>query len=84
MINGTNISRLQDTAMRQNPIYITYYIFWSKFIFVEIIPYLTIMILNSMIISKIYKSNRFRRRFVVRIKHLGPCSVNSAPCVLQN
>ena len=50
--------------MRTNPIYITYYIFWSKFIFVEVIPYFTIMVLNSRIIGKIWKSSRFRRRFV--------------------
>ena len=65
MINGTNITIVQESKLRQHPVYITYYIFWSKFLLIEIIPYLTIMILNRMIISKIYKSNKFRRRFVV-------------------
>ena len=45
--------------------YITYYIFWSKFLLVEMIPYVTIIVLNSMILGKIWKSTQFRKRFVV-------------------
>ena len=45
--------------------YITYYIFWSKFLLVEMIPYITIIVLNSMILGKIWKSTQFRKRFVV-------------------
>jgi hypothetical protein len=52
--------------LRGNPTYVTYYIFWSKFLLVEVIPYFLIVILNSLIITKIWKSNKFRRRFVVR------------------
>ena len=33
-----------STAMRQNPLYVSLYVFWSKFIFIEIIPYVTIMV----------------------------------------
>jgi len=47
-----------------------YYIFWSKFIFVEVIPYFTILVLNSLIIGKIYKSSQFRKRFVVSARNL--------------
>ena len=39
------------------------YVFWSKFIFIELIPYFTILILNVFIIIKITKSARFRKRF---------------------
>ena len=57
---------VKSSALRQNEIYVTYYIFWSKFILVEVIPYVTIVVLNSAIVRKIWKSSKFRRRFVVR------------------
>lgn len=63
--NDTNVTYVSGTSLRSNPIYVTYYIFWSKFIFVEVIPYFTILILNSLIIGKIWKSSKFRKRFVV-------------------
>ncbi|XP_059087608.1 FMRFamide receptor-like [Tigriopus californicus] len=57
---------IYQTAMRQNPIYVTYYIFWSKFIFVEIIPYISIIVLNWMVMVKIYKSTSFQKKFRYR------------------
>ena len=54
------------TPLRKNKVYAIGYVFWSKLIFVEVIPYFTIIILNSAIVRKIWKSNKFRRRFVVR------------------
>jgi hypothetical protein len=30
--------------MRQNPLYVSLYVFWSKFIFIELIPYVTILV----------------------------------------
>ena len=39
------------------------YVFWSKFLLIELIPYLTIVVCNVFIINKITKSARFRRRF---------------------
>lgn len=68
--NITHVAFVTGTPLRSNPLYVTYYIFWSKFIFVEVIPYFTILILNSLIIGKIWKSNQFRKRFVVRIFRL--------------
>ena len=56
---------LVETSLRSNKAYTIYYIFWSKFLVVELVPYLTILILNIRIIKKIYKSNQFRRRFNV-------------------
>ena len=56
---------LVETSLRSNKAYTIYYIFWSKFLVVELVPYLTILILNIRIIQKIYKSNQFRRRFTV-------------------
>ncbi len=66
VLNGTNVTIVSGSPLRKDPIYVTYYIFWSKFIFVEVIPYFTILVLNSLIIGKIYKSKQFRKRFVVR------------------
>merc|ERR1719471_1208689 len=62
--NGTQVTRLEGTGLRSNQEYITYYIFWSKFLLVEMIPYITIIVLNSMILGKIWKSTQFRKRFV--------------------
>jgi hypothetical protein len=56
------------SSLRANKMYVTWYIFWSKFILIEVIPYFTIVILNSAIVRKIWKSNKFRRRFVVSRK----------------
>ena len=66
LVNDTNEYEVFASDLRGNPIYVTYYIFWSKFLLVEVIPYFLIVILNSLIITKIWKSNKFRRRFVVR------------------
>ena len=52
-----------QSRFRQHPLYITYYIFWSKFVFVELIPYIAIIVLNTMIMLKIYKSTSFQKRF---------------------
>ena len=56
--------RIAMSALRSNHTYITYYVFWSKFIFIELIPYFTIIVLNSFIICKIYRSAQFRKRFL--------------------
>ena len=58
---------LVETTLRTNKVYTVYYIFWSKFLVVELGPYMTILILNIRIIQKIYKSNKFRRKFTVRV-----------------
>ena len=36
-----------STAMRQNSLYVSLYVFWSKFIFIELIPYVTILVRTS-------------------------------------
>ena len=54
-----------ESWLRRNKVYVIGYVFWAKFILVEVIPYFTIVILNSAIVRKIWKSNQFRRRFVV-------------------
>ena len=56
-------SKIEETELRQNPIYVNLYVVWSKVIFIEIIPYFAILIMNIFIIVKITKSTRFRRKF---------------------
>ena len=46
---------IESTALRQNPLYITLYVFWSKLILVELIPYISIIIMNVVIIVKLYR-----------------------------
>ena len=54
---------ISETELRQNTIYVNLYVVWSKIIFIEIIPYFAILIMNIFIITKITKSTRFRRKF---------------------
>ena len=64
--NGTkDITVLALSDLRSNTAYATYYVFWSKFILVEVIPYCTIVVLNSLIVAKIWKSIRFRKKLPV-------------------
>ena len=62
-----NVTVLETTKLRSNAMYATFYVFWSKFIFVEVIPYCTIVVLNSLIIIKIWKSIQFRKKLTVSI-----------------
>ena len=62
----TNETLIRETELRKNPHYATLYVFWSKILFMEVIPYLTIIILNAFIIWKIVKSSKFRRNFTQR------------------
>ena len=62
-----NVTTLEKTALRSNAMYVTFYVFWSKFILVEVIPYCTIVILNSLIVIKIWKSIQFRKKLAVSI-----------------
>ena len=43
--------------------YVTLYVFWSKFIFIELVPYIVIIVLNSQIVLKIMKSAKFQSKF---------------------
>ena len=60
----TNETRIEVTAMRNNPIYVSVYVVWGKLILTELVPYFTILILNSFIITKIIKSARFRSKVI--------------------
>ena len=44
-------------AIRLNQWYFTLYVVWSKIIFIELIPYITILICNAFIITKITKES---------------------------
>ena len=56
----------RKTKLREDPYFATYYVFWSKVIFMELIPYLFISVLNGCIMAKIYSSYKFRRQFLRR------------------
>ena len=55
---GKNVTELCKTSLRIDPFYATIYVFWSKVIFMELIPYVVIISLNGCIISSILKSNK--------------------------
>ncbi|TRY72989.1 hypothetical protein TCAL_08731 [Tigriopus californicus] len=65
---ATNTSVIVSTEMRRNPLYMSLYVFWSKFILIEIIPYFMILVCNTFIICKITKSAQFRKRFHAKDK----------------
>ena len=54
---------MAPTSLRRNQLYISLYIFWSKFILVEMIPYTLIIFMNAFMILKISKSGQFRKTF---------------------
>lgn len=60
----TNETAATATELRANPHYKHYYIFWSKFLLIELFPYLLILVLNSFILVKILKSSKFRKRIL--------------------
>ena len=49
------------TRLRQNYWYVVLYVFWSKFIFVDIIPWVTVIVLNFSICKHIKEFQRIRR-----------------------
>ena len=59
---------IHQTDFRKGIHYDLYYRVWLTFIVIEAIPYLTIIILNAMILRKIVKSYTFRRSFTSRAR----------------
>ena len=51
-------SHIVTTEMRNNALYSSLYIFWSKLVFFEVIPYVTIMLCNILIVAKVQKASR--------------------------
>ena len=49
------------TEMRQNPWYILLYVFWSKFVFIELIPYILMVVMNIQIWKGTQDFARIRR-----------------------
>jgi len=49
------------TDLRRNPWYILIYLFWSKFLLVEIVPYFLMVVMNVLIWRKIQEFARVRR-----------------------
>jgi hypothetical protein len=59
---------IHQSEFRKGIHYDLYYRVWLTFIIIEAIPYLTIIILNAMILRKIVKSYTFRRSFTTRAR----------------
>lgn len=58
-----NSTDVKQTALRLHPLYEKYYVFWSKVVVMEAVPYLVILLLNVFIVREVCKSKRFRRSF---------------------
>ncbi|XP_059087651.1 FMRFamide receptor-like [Tigriopus californicus] len=80
----TNLTSIQGTALRLNSYYVSYYVFWSKFIFIEFVPYILIVIMNSFIVVKIIKSSRFRRKIMFNMSQQTPFKDVSSPQKIQS
>ncbi len=53
---------LNATEMRQNYWYVTFYVFWAKFLLVEFIPYILMVGMNYLIWKRIKKLARVGRQ----------------------
>ena len=51
------------SKLREDPIYFSAYVVWSKLIFLEALPYTTIIVLNALICRQLWQSYRFRKSF---------------------
>ena len=56
----TNTTQAVPTDLRKDSKskYVVYYMVWSKFFVADLIPFLTIIVLNSMIVIHIFKTSR--------------------------
>ena len=70
VVNGEDSTEFEihESNFRKGIYYNLYYRMWLTFIIIEAIPYLTIIILNAMILQKIMKSYSFRKSFNERMK----------------
>ena len=68
---------VNTTAFRDNRYYKTYYVFWSKFILIEMLPYFTILTLNTLILLKTVKATKFRSRFQQQAAASSSGNINS-------
>ena len=59
-----NETVIVGTPMRQDPMYASLYVVWSKLILTDLVPYFIILVLNSFIMVKIVKSSKFRARIL--------------------
>ena len=59
---GSGATNDANTAAWQE-YYKKYYVFWSKFILIEVIPYAAIIVFNALILAKTVKAAKFRRKF---------------------
>ena len=62
-VDSEGVPFAEATKLREDATYMKYYVFWSKFILIELIPYLAIIVMNIFLFLKITKSTRFRKRF---------------------
>ena len=60
--DGKNYTMLCKTSLRIDPYYAKIYVFWSKVIFMELLPYALIISLNASIIYQLYKTGQFREK----------------------
>ena len=52
----TNETAIRQTTLRLHPVYEKYYTFWSKMVVMEFVPYISLIVLNAVIVWKINKS----------------------------
>ena len=62
LVLNTTSTMLCKTELRVDPYYATIYVFWSKVIFMELLPYALIISLNASIIYQLYKTGQFREK----------------------
>ena len=59
---GYGVVMICKTELRKKSLYSAIYVFWSKVIFKELIPYTLLIALNGCIIHAIFKSQSLRKK----------------------
>ena len=59
---GYGVPMICKTELRKKSLYSAIYVFWSKVIFKELIPYSLLIVLNGCIIHAIFKSQSLRKK----------------------
>ncbi|XP_071746298.1 FMRFamide receptor-like [Lepeophtheirus salmonis] len=74
----THDAYIQPSDLRNNIYYSTYYIFWSKFLLIEFIPYIILIVLNTSIMKTTHRAMVDRQRLGVQINQSQQLSKDEA------
>ena len=75
---------IHESDFRKGIYYAVYYRMWLTFIIIEVIPYITIIVLNATILRQIVKSYTFRRGFTEHRHYVDDNEENQLDLILHD